>query len=117
MCAKTVFDTKYSWTNQFIDDRHSFRGYTGTSLRYSATSKTWILENKRFNVTANTSSVEFPFGNHQWLVSNDSCGEDGKPVTLNINVCNREEFNCDDGYCINLENRCDGTVQCPDKSG
>jgi len=39
-----------------------------------------------------------------------------KRVFLDINACNEQEFNCDDGFCVNIDQRCDGKVDCPDKS-
>ncbi len=47
LCGGTRFDTKYSWTWDFIDGRHAFRGYTGTMLRYVASEELWRLEHPR----------------------------------------------------------------------
>ncbi len=34
-----------------------------------------------------------------------------------MNACGNDEFNCRDGYCIDIFKRCDGRTDCPDKSG
>ena len=34
-----------------------------------------------------------------------------------MNACTESEFNCHDGYCIDIFQRCDGKTDCPDKSG
>ncbi len=38
-------------------------------------------------------------------------------MKLNVNTCIDTEFNCGDGYCIDISLRCDGDIDCPDKTG
>ena len=42
----------------------------------------------------------------------------GKPyeAELTLSFCNENQFTCNDGICLNMEYRCDGTAQCEDSS-
>ena len=54
----------------------------------------------------------------KWTVVGDPCyRNEEEEITLNINACREKEFNCHDGFCVDINQRCDGKVQCPDKSG
>jgi hypothetical protein len=33
-------------------------------------------------------------------------------TSLNLNSCNKDEFNCNDGFCFSLDTRCDGGADC-----
>ena len=35
---------------------------------------------------------------------------------MSFNACNSSEFNCNDGNCVAMEERCDGRIDCTDKS-
>ena len=68
--------------------------------------------------------MEYPFGNHEWQLvgENEDCLSgpmDGDPslVTLTLNACGQQEFNCIDGQCVNITQRCDRRIDCEDKSG
>ncbi len=109
-----------------VDGRHSFRGYSGTMLTFNRTEGAWTLQPHKDNgVFATTNGTEYPFGKQVWEIIGDPCYEEegqeeegaSSLVTLNINACNTTEFNCDDGYCIGISSRCDGKVDCPDKTG
>ena len=36
--------------------------------------------------------------------------------TLMISKCNQDEFSCDDGLCIDMDNRCNRRADCADRS-
>ncbi len=53
-----------------------------------------------------------------WTVTNDPCFGDGSvEVQLNLNACSDSEFNCNDGQCVSMADRCDGIINCNDKTG
>ena len=37
-------------------------------------------------------------------------------IALSLNVCSADEFNCDDGGCVNMTSRCNGKLDCEDRS-
>ena len=37
-------------------------------------------------------------------------------VPLSFNACKKNEYNCQDGHCIDIIARCDGKTDCPDKT-
>jgi hypothetical protein len=120
LCSGSKFDSRYSWTRKMVDARHSFRGYVGTMLQYNSSSNEWTLRPHQGdgNTVATTVGPEYPFGNHVWKVQGDPCyGDNVSSTTLNINACNNVEFNCNDGNCISIEERCNGHTNCPDQSG
>ncbi len=53
-----------------------------------------------------------------WRLYNDPCFGEGEVITvLNLNACNVSEFNCADGQCVSMEQRCDGILDCKDNTG
>ena len=55
----------------------------------------------------------------QWTVYNDSreCNPNYSYTTkLTLTGCSSKEFTCEDGSCIMMEERCNGKVDCKDKS-
>ncbi len=70
------------------------------------------------SIYAVANGTEYPFGTHQWEVHNEPCypKQPIKTLDLNINSCNRSEFNCHDGTCVHIDHRCNGRVECPDKT-
>ena len=59
----------------------------------------------------------YPFGSHMWTLGSKVCNKhDGEEVQLTISICGEGKFTCSDGSCINLRQRCDLRVDCPDQS-
>jgi hypothetical protein len=58
------------------------------------------------SVYATTNLTEYPFGNQLWHFHAIHCkdeDEDGgfnEEVILSLNICKDDEFNCDDGSCV-----------------
>ena len=57
-------------------------------------------------------------GRSTWTVYNDrSCSPSAEfSVNVSLSSCRSDQFACDDGHCINLTARCDGTAACLDGS-
>ena len=52
-------------------------------------------------------------------IKNDSpfCKDNGNYFTnISLSKCNETQFNCDDGSCVEMSWRCDGSNHCPDGS-
>lgn len=73
----------------------------------------------RYNISATSVRSDTPLGQMAWEVSGDApcSGAALALVQLNINACDDSEFNCNDGHCVGIDQRCDGRIDCPDKTG
>ena len=93
----------------------SFFGYTSCKIAYDNVTVTWKIEvlsdSKKYAITNGTLP---PFGTRNYLLSDDLGGGN---ISLNINACVDEtEYNCNDGGCISIEERCDSKFDCMDRS-
>ncbi len=109
---------------------YTFRGFSKTLLHLDEQSKQWKLTLDGNQVTqAAVNTTEYPFGTLEWDVTGDpaclnkagsikkKAQELRTAMKLNVNTCTDTEFNCGDGYCIDINLRCDGDIDCPDKTG
>ena len=57
-------------------------------------------------------------GNHDWRVTNDfGCDSGGEIIKrLSFSSCTSWQYTCTDGLCVDLGGRCDGKIDCEDKS-
>ena len=121
LCDKTKFDLRYSWTWTYTNDRHAFRGFADSLLSFDSINEVWQLTSyKNSELMAVSDMDDYPFGTYDWTIYNETCYGDefvGEiNVTLSINACNDNEFNCYDGNCVKMNQRCDRVLDCPDKS-
>ena len=69
--------------------------------------------------TTDASYGSFLLGSNVWTIVDDSksCYK-GKPYSalLKLTGCKEGQFTCQDGQCIEMEERCDQIVQCRDNS-
>ena len=120
MCQKSRFDHRFGWIWNFVEGRHGFRGFTDSLLTWNSTDSMWHIDlYSTQNIKATLDVFDYPFGTFEWTVHNEPCY--GKNMTeakvfLNINACSDEEFNCYDGNCVNMTQRCDRVADCPDKT-
>ncbi len=98
---------------------YAFRGYRHGVLEFDGAQNLWKINLYTTNKTYATANVtDYPFGYQKWTIVNDPCfGEGEIEATLNLNACTNSEFNCMDGQCISMEKRCDGILDCDDKTG
>ena len=67
-----------------------------------------------FNFRALTNATDYPIGSRGWDIRSPQFNG---AVTLNLNACDdEEEYNCADGTCVRIEDRCNGKNDCPDGS-
>ncbi len=114
------FDIKYSWSRELVNGFYSFHGYTDSELFYDDRCAGWRLQLRSDpeEVYAVTAGQEYPFGAREWTVHGDAgTAEPVVTAELSVHACNDSEFNCREGSCISLEQKCDGRVDCPDRSG
>ena len=102
-------------------------GYLGlfsTNIEYNDTTFLWTAN--KFNrpkvwtwATSTASKESALIGTFDWTVYNDSreCNPNFSYKTrLTLTGCSSEQFTCVDGSCIGMEERCNGKVDCADKS-
>ena len=81
----------------------------------------WRIETSFPNTTATTFAANdgFMMGKHDWTIEGDSVKcSNGKTHArkLKLTGCVEGEFTCDDGQCIEMEERCDQVPDCRDES-
>ena len=60
---------------------------------------------------------KYPIGRHKWFVQDPICDINNSRHALTISFCNfPDQFTCDSGHCINLNDRCDEKKHCQDGS-
>ena len=113
-CENTIFDAKYSWTREKSGNYYIFRGYQDTVLAHNTLLATWRLEiYGRSDIFATVNTTSYPLGTMNWEVHGDhgcEVGDGPQITTLNINSCKSNEYNCDDGTCVDIRLRCDGKI-------
>ena len=75
----------------------------------------------KFLATSRALESSLLLGYHFWEVHNDSaqCTDKGKQsytTGLTLHACSSQQFACDNAFCIQMEQRCDGKVDCNDSS-
>ncbi|XP_066983228.1 uncharacterized protein [Macrobrachium rosenbergii] len=60
------------------------------------------------------SPTSYPIGFNTWVVKNDRCGQPN--MTLVLTSCGANQFSCNDGACVGIEERCNFETDCPDGS-
>ena len=117
LCSYSAFDKTYQVHYDPITQIH-YKGTGKSIIHFDFEKKYWVLENvNNPNVTA---ICQVPFktlaiGNHAWNISGERNCKDGI-LMLSLTSCNDTKFTCNNGLCINLDQRCDGKVDCKDDS-
>ena len=96
-------------------------GYQSAKIEYNSLLNRWVLSDPRLNLTAWTSAsqISYALGKHNWTISGDNyqCSKNQNyEIQLKLTACKEDEFTCDDGHCIEMEERCDQMSQCSDES-
>ena len=109
------------------DGQKGYLGYTGLKscdIRYDPTDFEWELstfgsKERLFWAVSGASKESALLGTHDWTIYNDSrecTGELEFKTRLTLTACSEQEFTCTHGICVDMVNRCDGKVDCTDKS-
>ena len=122
MCSRSKFDTKYTWTREKSGLKYSFIGFSNTKLYYNEAPGHWRLELFSDPGTyAILNTTDYPLGTRSWSVYGDDCQEEDEVsearVPWSLHTCEVDEFNCKNGMCIGIQKRCNGAIDCQDKSG
>ena len=117
-------------TNVFTPVNSGYRGNLGylglhhTNIEYNDTTFLWVAS--KINdpevwtwATSTASKGSGLLGTFEWTVYNDSreCNPNfSYKVFLTLSGCSKSQFACTDGSCVEMEERCDGRLDCPDKT-
>ena len=120
LCPGSIFDNRFSWIRPFEGERHAFRGFLHSHLYWNDTKEKWFLTSyKESSIVAKLDRFEYPFGTNEWTFHNEPCYGKYQNKTyapLSINTCSDDQFNCHDGSCLSMQQRCDRILDCPDRS-
>ncbi|XP_063600302.1 uncharacterized protein LOC134776481 [Penaeus indicus] len=124
LCKDSLFDRQYFLTND--KGLITFTGvYYSMITRHFPSNDTddldygfWLLNRlDKPSVWATLrmdSPTHYPLGRHLWRVENDVCGN--STMSIIITACKEQQFSCSDGTCVELRQRCDMELDCPDDS-
>ena len=112
LCKDAVMDTQFKFAEpspgKFIESR-SFVGPKGWVIARNETDKQWRMSHYHYtDLTLRMLDQDsIPIGRHKWLVENNVCneGETSAEILL-ISGCEEGQFTCDDGKCLQIEQRC-----------
>ena len=120
MCDRSAFDTLYQMDN---DERGLviYYGFDSSVIGYDTKEKLWVLtiEHKPDIIaTCDSELTSCVLGNHDWKVTNDfGCFAGGTEVKrLSFSSCSLDQYACNGGLCVDLVSRCEGQIDCGDKS-
>ena len=95
-------------------------GVQGTIIKYDKENYRWLVKVPGNDVLAfaEASEDDLLFGTTTWVVENDrACFPVlRQKVNRSLNSCSNNQFNCNDGACIELDRRCNGIDVCKDAS-
>ena len=98
-------------------DHFIYAGSTGTIIKFNSDEQAWIVSNilDRSNAFINASGETFILGMNRWVTLRDKSCDLGD-FQVSFSFCSAQEFTCDDGFCIQLEKRCNHETDCRDGS-
>ena len=134
LCGKSQFNQKYV----LVRDSLGYQFYQGDShanITYDWALETWVMNsmvNKKYrriqdkytpsltraftNITHLKSKYQSYFlGKHSLTFESDPrCGQSSVANhTILFSNCEEHEFTCEDGYCLSMDFRCNGVINCP----
>lgn len=120
ICDSNLYDDRFILAG-LRNNKPYFRGYYRSHVYYTE-SGNWqlenILENNTYAIMEESGSIDFPIGRNNWQFSHGFCGKKaGELLSLALTQCSKnQEFTCNNGNCIPLNQVCDRRAQCEDKS-
>ena len=121
LCKDSVYDTVYMF-NTDDDGELLYFGQKSSMISYNRNRRQWLWSDMKDNISIATSSSPYSsllMGVHTFDFSNvvdDPCIQDGVVRKLKFTRCAPGKFTCNDGLCIDIDQRCDKVEQCLDKS-
>ena len=124
LCPFSDIDTIFTPKNMGHEGELVFLSTKQNLLSFDESSASWEatkLNRKGNHTKAVTKALltSMAIGTNLWTIHNDSqrCSSSSQyDVTLTLTGCSDDEFTCKEGFCVDMEQRCDGIVNCRDKS-
>ena len=121
LCKQSLYNTVYMYN---IDSKGDVLclGERTSMIAYDAMSQQWVWYDSKNNMSVATSTSSYAsllIGVHTVDFSgvmDDKCQQDGIVRRLKLTTCTPGQFTCSDGQCVDIEERCDQTEHCNDKS-
>lgn len=99
------------------------RGIRNSHIFFNSTLGHWQLQSLRYPekslLMPETNSLVLPIGTNEWELTEDDaiCGMEATEIKqLSFSTCHPWMYTCNTGHCIDLSQRCDTEIDCPDKS-
>nr|XP_045625856.1 uncharacterized protein LOC123775072 [Procambarus clarkii] len=120
LCTASPFNQEYVIGSR-QGSRTSLEGYFDSDIFWDLENSTWIIKSLKIPGAVARWKPEgkdlYPLGTKTWVMGGKVCDlQVGEEVNLTLSVCGGGEFTCSDGTCINLTQRCDLRINCPDQS-
>ena len=125
LCSLSLFDRDYTYVIN-KDGRPMYLGYRSSVIFYDQDGGSWVWYDRKDNRSVAISSspeASLFVGVHTVDfagVKDDKCHsgpiEASRVKRVKMTSCLKGEFTCNDGQCIDMEERCDQTANCLDKS-
>ena len=136
LCDRTGFDTSYMVTNEPITGFVSYIGEKHTTIQYDQRLYQWnmsVANNPDISGVCYSDVSSLLIGKHQWevrgeiikdyenqkmdnIVGDYACNSKPYNLSLSLSSCDKSQFTCSGGVCIDMASRCDNINDCDDKS-
>ena len=117
LCKYSFFDTSYH-IKYSSDKIITYAGIEKTIISFDLDKNIWTIRDMSNPFVYAFSQASFrtlALGNLQWTITNDTeCSHETFTTTLSLTSCKSNQFTCNDGLCVNLEDRCNGQPECKD---
>lgn len=91
-------------------------GQRGSLIWFDKEKQSWLLHVNKFQTKglSVSSETQFLLGTTKWkIINNKDCPES---TFLSMTTCDQSQFNCMNGFCLLMNKRCDGVLDCMDGS-
>ena len=121
-CKANVYDFNYYLVTDEKNAVHHYEGYKIANIILEK--NRWAFVTKKKSATISSIELEvfkeyiFPVGRSQWEMYDPMCGiHKAQNNSLSLSTCKFGlQFTCNSGSCVDLENRCNQTIDCSDGS-
>ena len=119
-CPEEELDINFQLLNIMKNERYLIRSKGWKTAELVWNEKKWEFVNLRSKkVIAYTNDTDdYPLGTHKWIFTDGRCTENNgeKYRRMKLHSCDKQEFSCEDGQCIDAAFRCDLEYNCADLS-